>query len=830
MARYINNLLLILAVLNSAISTFAQQTYTARVVDAASNEPLPFAKVYVGEGRGAVTNYQGVFSIKVAPDETLKISYIGYSSVYIMAADLPQTVQLKATEHQLHEVAVTPIQPLLVRASKKLYSEYKKHRKVPSTFFLRIRDDFFLDSATWAGHKAQMTEAFIQGQSAVNLRQPVALTGYRSGWVPKHLYGSGYQWIQLGVMMHGEEVKLINRNNIITPLHRRASKKFYEKYYHITYTSVKDENGRNLWRINFRRWDDVKEPIITGTLLLDGKTLEPISFDGVISNIRYLLNVEPYHAFESVQPRFHIDYRHDRGFTEIANLFVRNRMSKLDERYTLVNVGAVNLAGGVLVDKENFWEALDSAGFDPDFWQENETVMRTADEEALFSLKRQKKADLYDTSILNAETEKHLAAQQREKREQHRRDSIALSRIRGILICDSATRKPIPFAKVTVMRNLRHTISNLQGFFYMKMGMTDTLCFQAYGYEERMLPVTNLRRIVYLRAMKKDKIPSHITISTLLARLSEKLMAEQQNHEHEHAPFFFRRLRKMEQDTIMTEAILNASSALRITQPTVVHGHHFVALHNDTISDEFIMQYAPAKTDSMLMDILSPDHANSEVAEKQREHIRETAMKSYEKMTRKSGDFRKPFVPLLGTGRERHYKRHYDLRLEPLHDRQGRHYARIIFDRKSNWRYPVITGEMLVDLDSLQLLSFDGVLDGKYAVFSRTRKDYDLIRIRPYISIHYDFSHERGFTEVMHAAFHTSAGLLGGSTFTEEWYVLMNCHDMSVPAESELGNTVVRMLDEESVTRHPSLPLTKLLPELITFDIFSEKADWRLLM
>ena len=191
MARYINNLLLILAVLNSAISTFAQQTYTARVVDAASNEPLPFAKVYVGEGRGAVTNYQGVFSIKVAPDETLKISYIGYSSVYNMAADLPQTVQLKATEHQLHEVAVTPIQPLLVRASKKLYSEYKKHRKVPSTFFLRIRDDFFLDSATWAGHKAQMTEAFIQGQSAVNLRQPVALTGYRSGWVPKHLYGSG---------------------------------------------------------------------------------------------------------------------------------------------------------------------------------------------------------------------------------------------------------------------------------------------------------------------------------------------------------------------------------------------------------------------------------------------------------------------------------------------------------------------------------------------------------------------------------------------------------------------------------------------------------------
>lgn len=59
---------------------------------------------------------------------------------------------------------------------------------------------------------------------------------------------------------------------------------------------------------------------------------------------------------------------------------------------------------------------------------------------------------------------------------------------------------------------------------------------------------------------------------------------------------------------------------------------------------------------------------------------------------------------------------------------------------------------------------------------------------------------------------------------------MMNCHGMTVPTESELGNTVVRMPDEESIARHPSLPLTKLLPELITFDIFSEKADWRLLM
>ena len=38
------------------------------------------------------------------------------------------------------------------------------------------------------------------------------------------------------------------------------------------------------------------------------------------------------------------------------------------------------------------------------------------------------------------------------------------------------------------------------------------------------------------------------------------------------------------------------------------------------------------------------------------------------------------------------------------------------------------------------------------------------------------------------------------------------------------------MYDEELLSTHHPLPLNSLIPPLITFDIFSEKADWRWIM
>lgn len=825
---------------------------------------MPFAHVYVGEGRGAVSNYEGVFTIVAEPDEVLKISYIGYASQRIRASELPSKIQMKVLSTQMREVTVLPIQPLLVRASKKLAAEYKRFKNVQSTFFLRMREDFFLDSTTWAGHKAQMIEAFLKGYAVGNLRSPVALTGYRSGWVPDELVGSGYQWLQSGVMMLGNEIRLVDRG-IITPLHPKASKKYYDKYYYITYSSFTDEDGRNLLRINFRRYDDVTKPIITGTLIMNHDTLEPLSFDGVINNTTFFLNVDEYKALEHVRPKLHIDYTHKRGFTEVSDLYARNVLSKMDQRYTMVNVADVELPSGVLVDNYNLWTAIDSAGFDSDFWAKHETVARTADENALFNLKRSGDQEAFEILPLDFLSEGKKEARKKALRERQRRDSIALSRLRGILIIDSLTRKSIPFADVTVKGKGR-TISNLQAFFLTDIDLDDTLVIKANGYETKCLPALELQRIVRLKPWEKDTRMPSMAIEETLTAIGNKINEEKKLCNDKRSNFFFRRVRVVENDTIMNEALIDAASALTVNDPKVIAGQTFLALHNDSISEEDLMLANSVQRDSMLIQMLSNDELKGTDVSKSRKLLRETANKSFGKMTDKSGDFRKPFVPIVGTGRSRHYRRHYDLSAEPLCDSQGHRYLRIRFNKKPNWRYPVITGIMLVDLDSLHVLSFNGSLDGKVAVNSRAFLDQRGFTFHPSASIYYDFRHDHGFTEVWHAGFHTTSSLLF-RVYAEEWYLLMNTSDLPAPehyvsapeqnAQSvDAHNTsfleqnaqfvsehntfspgynvlhcsVLRMYDEELLSTHHPLPLNSLIPPLITFDIFSEKADWRWIM
>lgn len=820
-------ILLLLLSLCSLPGARAQQTFSARIIDAANHEPLPFAHIYVGEGQGAVTNYEGVFSVVAKPDDVLKISYIGYTSQHIRAAELPAVVRLKAVTTQMREVTVLPIQPLLVRASKKLRDEYKRYRNERSTFFLRMREDYFLDSTTWAGHKAQMIEAFVKGTAVGNLRQPVAVTGYRSGWVPEQLAGSGYQWVQSSVMMLGNEIHLVNRG-IITPLHPKASKKYYDKYYYITYTSFTDEDGQRFLRINFRRYDDVKKPIITGTLIMNHETLEPVSFDGVINNTTFLLNVDEYKTLESIRPKIHIDYTHRRGFTEVNNLFARNALSKMDQRYTLVNVGDIDLPSGVLVNDNNMWTAIDSAGFDSDFWAQHETIARTADEQALFSLKRSADQETFEIPPLDFLSEGKKEARAKALKERQRRDSIAMSRLRGVLVIDSLTRKSIPFAEISVKGKGR-TMSNLQAFFLTDVEPDDTLFIKAHGYETKCLAAHEMQRIVRLKPWAKDPRKLSVNIEEILTAIGNKLIDEKNLCNAKQDTFFFRRIRIIDRDTMMNEAVIEAASALTVSRPRVINGQCFLALHNDSISEEDIVSASSGRRDSMLIQMLTNDELSSDELSKSRNLLRETAGKSFKKMADKSGDFHKPFVPIVGTGRDRHYRRHYDLSAEPLCDSQGHRYLRIRFNKKVNWRYPVVVGTMLIDLDSLHVLSFDGALDGKVAVTSRGYRDHGGVTFRPSASIYYDFRHDRGFTEVWHAGFHTTSSLLF-RTYSEEWYLLMNCSGQPIPEHQALHRTVLRMYDEEQLSTHHPIPLDSLVPPLITFDIFSEKADWRWIM
>ena len=113
--------LFILLFLSAALH--AQQTFRGRVVDAETGEPLPYASIYVAEGKGTLTNEDGNFLLRVKPKEELKISYVGYNPVTYTAADMPKVVRLKPMANVLHEVQPTPIETIILKIIKKLNKE-----------------------------------------------------------------------------------------------------------------------------------------------------------------------------------------------------------------------------------------------------------------------------------------------------------------------------------------------------------------------------------------------------------------------------------------------------------------------------------------------------------------------------------------------------------------------------------------------------------------------------------------------------------------------------------------------------------------------------------
>ena len=68
------SLIIILFLLLNLANICAQSTFTARVVDAATGDPLPMASVYVSSSHSTITNKEGDFSIQAQPEDVLRIT------------------------------------------------------------------------------------------------------------------------------------------------------------------------------------------------------------------------------------------------------------------------------------------------------------------------------------------------------------------------------------------------------------------------------------------------------------------------------------------------------------------------------------------------------------------------------------------------------------------------------------------------------------------------------------------------------------------------------------------------------------------------------------
>ena len=112
-------LLLALAVLSAAgAMTCRAAAWEARVIDADTGRPLPFASVRTQGGLRSVTNAEGLFSIGCDSLESVSVSFVGYSPLTVPAMAVSGSLRLHPMAVSLSEVVVYPASKV-VRAGNK---------------------------------------------------------------------------------------------------------------------------------------------------------------------------------------------------------------------------------------------------------------------------------------------------------------------------------------------------------------------------------------------------------------------------------------------------------------------------------------------------------------------------------------------------------------------------------------------------------------------------------------------------------------------------------------------------------------------------------------
>ena len=131
------SLLLLLALICLAGSFAQDTTFTARIVDADTEETLPLVGIYISEENNTLTNFDGEFSIRCDSSDEVRITCVGRQSIVLQAGQLPSVIKMQLLSSTLSEVTVTAVEGILVQVARKMEKSYRKRRYKQAQYFYR---------------------------------------------------------------------------------------------------------------------------------------------------------------------------------------------------------------------------------------------------------------------------------------------------------------------------------------------------------------------------------------------------------------------------------------------------------------------------------------------------------------------------------------------------------------------------------------------------------------------------------------------------------------------------------------------------------------------
>ena len=376
--------IILLGLSGAVFAQETQDTLTAVVIDAETGEPVPYANVFVSSTCGTISNYDGEFSLQCLSSEVLCISSIGYRKVSYKASELPAVIRMKPISNTLREITVMGVDDVLYRLVRKMQKEAKKYKKAEGNYFFRFTTQY--------PGTDELAEAFLTAKSCVQMRDITFHSGNRgllleAGVLDKpDLKGLGSTNLHVFLRLAPVLVNFDFWDFALVPADIVLDRK--GKLYDVTCTAVFEDDGTEIRKIRVEGRENYTftEPILEGTMYVDYKKCQLLRFDGQMRGLylRSYDNARRRLSVDTVSYTLHMDYRHDHGFTEIANMSGTIIKNQVILRYLLFNFG----------DKEmefkkskrvgdNMLRAIDEVGYDSLLWTTTGIVKRTKEEERI---------------------------------------------------------------------------------------------------------------------------------------------------------------------------------------------------------------------------------------------------------------------------------------------------------------------------------------------------------------------------------------------------------------------------------------------------------------
>lgn len=365
----------------------------AKIIDGETNQPLPYASIYITDSHGTISNQEGEFSIKALLTDKLRISYVGYESVLIPANNIPSVIKLRPYSILLSEVIVKPVNlhKLVQQIFERQKKQIEKYKNYESAFFYR-------QITQMNSECNEIMETFLNSKSVICLRDLNIVAGryakLENDSVHEYLsFSDFFRYSQLTPI----RIKKLKKKETVVPL----MSDFF-KYYTLSYDVL--SSGQNyIYKIIFTPKKIGKRLIIGGTLYVDSSTLDIIRIESMI-----MMPVVMWHNGKMIGHRLAdtkvtLNYKLMEHVSVVETVNVHCEIKTEADFYKfnsiLYNMGDKIENKKSKSPKSNMLKAVEKMDYDPAFWKDKAIIKRTPLEKSAIEMFEKK--NLFGTYSLD---------------------------------------------------------------------------------------------------------------------------------------------------------------------------------------------------------------------------------------------------------------------------------------------------------------------------------------------------------------------------------------------------------------------------------------------